>query len=114
MSLAGLYNIPNDEQQLAQWSFINAAAHADINRVIFERFNISIPAYALDPIPTESKDLQVWLYQHQQMHTDMDAVLGIQGFDLTDVNWQDRSQFAGWIEGHAIEHLQAGRILNLG
>jgi hypothetical protein len=112
MSLAGLYNIPETETQLAEWSFINAAAHADINRVILQRFNVIIPSFVLDPI--DPRNMQAWLYQHQQMHSDMDFVLGIQGFDLTDVNWQDQSQFAGWIQSHAAEHMQAGQILNLG
>lgn len=112
MSIAGLFNIPQDENQLAEWSFINAAAHADINRVIFQNTGIVIPAFVLDPI--NPLNMQVWLYQHQIMHQEMDAVLGIAGYDLTDVDWRDPSQFAGWIQAHAAEHVQAGQILNLG
>ena len=112
MSLAGLYNVPQTPDQLAQWSFINAAAHVDINRVVFQRFNIALASYVLDPInPT---DMQTWLVQHQIMHQQMDAVLGIAGYDLLDVDLNDRGQFAAWIQDHASEHLQVGQLLNLG
>lgn len=112
MSLAGLYNVPETPDQFAQWSFINAAAHADINRVIFERVNVVISSFVLDPI--NPADLQNWLANHQIMHQQMDAVLGIAGYDLFDVDFTDRGQFASWIQSHASEHLQAGQILNLG
>lgn len=112
MSLAGLFNVPQTPDQLAEWSFINAAAHADINRVVFQDFNITLASYVLDPI--NQADLQNWLALHQIMHQQMDAVLGIAGYDLFDVDLTDRGQFAAWIQDHAAEHLQAGQILNLG
>jgi NAD dependent epimerase/dehydratase family enzyme len=112
MSLAGLYNVPQTPDQLAEWSFINAAAHADINRVIFQRTGQVLTSFVLDPI--NMPDLQNWLANHQIMHQQMDAVLGIAGYDLFDVDWTDRGQFAAWIQDHAAEHLQAGQILNLG
>jgi hypothetical protein len=112
MSLAALFNVPQTEDQLAQWSFVNAAAHADIVRVVFQNRNTVLASYVLDPINPD--DLETWLYQHQVMHQQMDAVLGIAGYDLLDVDWTDRGQFAAWIASHANEHLQAGQILNLG
>jgi len=112
VSLAALFNVPQTPDQLAEWSFVNAAAHLDINRVILQTRSIVIPAYVLDPI--NPNDMQTWLYQHQIMHQDMDAVLGIAGYDLLDVDWNDKGEFAGWIAAHANEHVQAGQILNLG
>jgi hypothetical protein len=112
VSVAALFNVPETSEQLAQWSFVNAAVHADINRLILQNFNIIIPSYVLDPI--DPTNMQVWLYQHQLMHLNMDAVLGIAGFDLTDVDFNDKGQFAGWIQDHANEHVQAGQLLNLG
>lgn len=117
MSIAGLFNIPEDEQQLAQWSFINAAHHTDIIRVIFQATNQSLSSYVLDPMPVSLRNsnmMQVWLYQHQIMHQEMDVVLGIAGYDLTDVDLSDKGQLAGWIQAHANEHIQAGQILGLG
>lgn len=112
MSLAGLFNVPQTPDQLAQWSFINAAAHVDINRVIFQRTGTVIASFVLDPI--NSDELENWLANHQIMHQQMDAALGIAGYDLFDVDWTDRGQFAAWVQAHANEHMQAGQILNLG
>jgi hypothetical protein len=112
VSIAELFNVPQTPEQMMTWSFANAAAHVDINRLIFQNFNTIIPSYVLDPV--NPNDMQQWLYQHQLMHQDMDAVLGIAGYDLLDVDWRDPGQFAGWIEDHANEHVQAGAILGLG
>jgi hypothetical protein len=38
-----------------------------------------------------------FLDQHQQMHNNSDAVLGVSSYDLTDVNWADAGQREGWI-----------------
>lgn len=112
MSLAGIFNIPGTPQEMAQWSFDHAAHHADINRLIFQIFRITISSFVLDPLPTNG--MGGWLYQHQQLHTTMDGILGIGGFDLTDVDFNDKGQFAGWIWDNAQEHLQAADLLQLG
>ena len=115
MSLAALWNIPQTEEQLAQWSFVNSAAHIDIVRVIFERTGVALDTFVLDPFdPRDEASFQPWLYQHQAMHQQMDAILGIAGYDLTDVDFNNPGLLAGWVQSHATEHQQAGQILNLG
>jgi hypothetical protein len=44
----------------------------------------------------------------------MDAVLGIQGFNLDTANWLDENQRGGWIWLNAQEHIQAAAILGIG
>ncbi len=115
MSLAALYNIPQTPHQLAEWSFVNASAHADIVRLIFQNYGKVIDSYVLDPFdPRDEDSMQVWVYQHYVMHQQMDAILGIAGYDLTDVDFTNQGILAGWIQSHASEHLQAGQILGLG
>lgn len=111
MSVAALFNVPGTPEEFAQWGFANAAHHTDIVRRIYEITGQSLQSYVLDPIPQE---ISVWLYQHQFMHQQMDVVLGISGFDLTDVDWRDKGQLEGWITSHANEHVQASNILGLG
>jgi hypothetical protein len=115
MSLAALYNIPVTQNQLAEWSFVNAAAHADIVRLIFQNNGQTLDKFVLDPFnPQDEDSFQTWLYQHQIMHQQMDAILGIQGYDLLDVDFTNSGLLAGWIASHANEHVQAGQILGLG
>lgn len=114
MSLGALWNAPRTPQQLAEWSFANAAAHRDIVRVIFQTTGQVLDSYVLDPFDPRDAGFDTWLYQHFVMHQQMDAILGIQGYDLTDVDTVDRHFTEIWIAAHAIEHMQAGQRLNLG
>ena len=114
MSIAPLWNPPKTPVQLAEWSFCNAAAHADILRVIFQTYGQQLSSYVLDPFDPRDAGFDTWLYQHSVMHQQMDAILGIQGYDLTDVDFRDDTSTAVWVAAHAIEHQQVGQKLNLG
>lgn len=110
--VAGLYNVPSIDPELSTWAFIHAAHHRDINRIIFEVSGLNLDEFVLDPFdPTDSGD---WLRDHQNMHQQMDAILGISGYNLLSVDMKDRSQFESWINLNADEHLKAANILGLG
>ena len=111
MGLAAIENIPVDQPTTDQWAFSHMAHHRDINRKIFELHGIEIPEFNLDPF--DPNDIGTFRYQHQQMHNLQNAVLGIAGGDLTDVEWQDQEQRASWIQLNFIEHLQANQILGV-
>ena len=115
MAITGLYNIPQSPEELSTWAFIHQAHHIDINAAIYNQLLIALPMYQLDPFkPDDQTSIKTWLYQHQLMHQNQDKVLGIAGFDLTDVEWQDIDQLAGWIEQNAQEHYTAGNLLGIG
>ena len=111
-SVASLYNVPSTQDELNDWSFAHAAHHRDINRIIYQRLKLELPEFVLDPL--DINDTGTWLYQHQAMHTNQDAILGISGYDLLDVDFKDKNEFAGWIFLHADEHVQAASILEIG
>jgi sulfite reductase beta subunit-like hemoprotein len=111
-AIASLYNVPTTPGELATWSFLHAAHHTDINRTVMQAFNIQLPAYILDPLNADN--MQVWLDQHQALHSQMDFLLGINGFNLDSVNWRDENERAGWIWLNAQEHYQAAAILEIG
>lgn len=111
-AIADLYNVPSTDEERAQWAFAHMAHHRDINRVIYQLVQISLPEYQLDPI--NIADSGTWEYQHQLMHDNFDSILGISGFDLSSVNWHDQNELAGWIFLNSQEHLQAADILEIG
>ena len=111
-AIAALYNVPSTQDELNSWAFAHAAHHADINRIIFQKTGITLASYVLDPLDPDNS--QTWLYQHQLMHETQDAILQISGYDLLDVNLQDKNEFAGWVFANAQEHYQAANILELG
>ena len=110
-AIAALMNTPSTPQELNEWSFAHAAHHRDINRVLFQKVGAVLPEYVLDPVDLDS---WTWLYQHQELHNKMDALLAISGYDLLDVDFKNQEQLAGWIDLNGDEHFQAANILGIG
>lgn len=111
MGLANIFNVPEGDHATNEWAFSHAAHHRDINRVIFEKFGAVIPDFILDPF--DPNDTGTFGYQHQQMHNLQNAILGISGNDLLDVNWQNEEERSSWVDINAREHLQANAILGV-
>jgi hypothetical protein len=108
MGLPSIFNIPGSPEQLAHWSFSHAQHHYNILQYIQNTQSVVLTNYILDPF--DPRDVERWLWQHQQMHFDMDNALGILGFDLTSVDWSNPEQLAAWIQLNAQEHLDAANI----
>ena len=106
MSLAVLANIPdpNDERTFDLFSFSNQDSHIRIANAAFAQKSTSLSIYVLDPMPFP--DLGAWLANHQQMHNDMNGISGVQGVDLTSVDWTDEEQRVNWTRLHWAEHQQ--------
>lgn len=110
--VAALFNVPGTDEERAIWSFAHAAHHRDINRLIYQITGIALPEYILDPFDVDNTG--VWADQHQQMHNQMDEVLGINPFNLDEVDWKNKSTLGGWIWDNAQEHYQAANLLEIG
>ncbi len=112
--IASLYNVPQTEVDLLTWATVHAQHHRDIIDTIYRLSNgiIALNQWILEPISREN--LAAWAYNHQQMHQDMDAILGIAGFDLRGINFDNQEDLADWILLNADEHSQAANALGIG
>lgn len=110
--VAGLYNVPSDDAELKQWATLHQMHHRDINAAIYRLTKIALPEYILDPI--DVNDTGNWEDNHQNMHQLQDFLLGITGYDLSEVDWKNKNITAGWIYLNALEHKQAADILEIG
>jgi hypothetical protein len=110
--LASLANVPGTDAERAQWSFAHAAHHRDIAAKIYLLVKIALPEYILDPL--DPNDTGQWEYQHQQMHDNENAVLGIEGQDLTGIDWKNPNELSQWVQLNFSEHYQASNILEIG
>lgn len=110
--LADLANVPSTDQERAQWSFAHMAHHRDINEKIYLLLKLALPEYILDPI--DLNDTGTWEYQHQLMHDNFNQILGIEGQDLTGIDWKNQNLLAGWVQLNFSEHYQASSILEIG
>ena len=108
MAIANLFRVPTNEAEEQAWSFSHMASHRDFIRVVLVKYNIVIPEYSIDPFGEDVADV------HQQMHNDLDPIIGVAGFDLTDVNWKDPQQRASWVWLNATLHQQEGTKLGVG
>ena len=110
--VAGLYNVPSIQEELHTWSFIHASHHRDINRLLYQLLGETVAEFIIDPFnPADSGD---WLNNHQAMHTQIDAHIGISGYNLLAVDMTDENQFGGWVFLNADEHFKIANILGIG
>jgi hypothetical protein len=113
MSIATLLNIPNFQQpaSLSEFSFNNQAEHQKIVQSIYNKRQILLTLYPLDPIPLS--DWRGWFRLHQQAHDDLEAVLGIESFDLSGFDFNNRDEVEAWIRLHFDTHQSAAAVLGL-
>lgn len=111
MALANLYTYPINADEMAMWSFANMAGHRDIIRAIADQYGERLDEYVLDPFDRDN--VENWTYLHALMHQQMNEVLGIAGYNLNEVDWDDRESLASWWTQHADEHYRASRALGL-
>ena len=93
--LAATLNSPKSEVEWEQWSLANADAVAQIRQAILAQKGVTLPAYAIQPIPFN--DIDSWLNNIQQGQNDFTAVLRQPAFDLTGVDLKDDNQRDAWI-----------------
>lgn len=110
--VAGLFNIPSTQNELHTWSFVHAAHHRDINRIVYQIFGETLDEMILDPF--DPNDADDWLQNHQSMHQQMDDLLAVSGYNLLSVDFKDHGEFSGWVFLNADEHFKVANILGLG
>jgi len=111
MPLADLIVPPSRPELVSAFAFANQDAHRRINAAIFAKKGNILPEYVLDPLP--ARDFEEWLDLHAAMHINQNAVLGINGYALSEVDWRDPSQLEAWTAMHYQEHAQAVLILGI-
>lgn len=90
------------------------AHHRDIVLAIYQLLTVQLNVFILDPVdPANPEQMGTWLYQHQQMHNEMDALFGIAGANLTQLNWSDPSGVSNWMQQNFNEHFLLSNILGI-
>lgn len=111
MGLPLLYSQPDSDESWKAWTFNHAAIHYTIVGAIQVSKNANPSQYCLDPV--DQNDLDTFLYQHQVMHNQTNAILGTQGYDLLELDWDDPEQFEQWLRLNGDEHQKWAQILKV-
>lgn len=111
MPLPFLFDITASDASLDQFFFWNAQDHIEIQQAIQKQKNVNPFYRVLDPVDRQAID--VWLELHQQTHNDTNSVLGLNGTDLSDVDFADPRKVREWINLHAQEHQAMRQVLKI-
>lgn len=112
MSVANLFNLDlKDPASVLRFSFSNQAEHFKIQRAIFEKFNVNLPIFPIDPIPATG--FVTWAQVHQSMHSSANGILGLQSDDLTTLDPNKPEDVEVWAYTHAQEHYRFAQSLGL-
>jgi len=112
MSLPYIYAHPESADEWSTWGFNHAANHYDWVAQIQSQKGVQIDRFVLDPV--DPNDLGMWLYNHQVMHDQVNAVLGTQGFNLLSLDLQDPNELAMWLRLNGDEHVRISAALGVG
>jgi len=111
MGVADIYNVPSSPESRSQWAFAHMAHHRDCIRRVAELGGENLTEYPLDPIDFD--DPGIFIYNHQQMHNDLNSALGVFGNDLTDVEFSKPAELSAWVQLNASEHYQYNNLLGV-
>jgi hypothetical protein len=92
-------------QGLDEWAFAHYQHHLAIASAIRDKHNIRLDVTNIWPM--NPRNIQVWLEAHQFIHNEMNAVLHVQGNDLSAINWDDDKQRQGFFFLNFQEHRSA-------
>ena len=95
---------------LKAWFFAHHQDHIEIVQAI-QKLGVPMTIYPLDPFTPSSPD--TWLRMHQSAHNDFNQVLGIDGADLTDVDFQNADKMTDFFYRNYQEHLDARAELGI-
>jgi len=111
MALADLLVAPKTPQDMQLWALHHRVEHEKIRDRIQALTAINLPEYQIEPIYL--KDPRKWLADHQQAHSDMTEITGVQSVDLETVDFSDQKQRAAWAQLHWLEHYAVNAVLKL-
>ena len=110
--LPGLLNIAHTNDQWSWFSWNHRLSHDRIRQGIKDKLGLNLTDYSVDPMDPHAMDQ--FLQNNAQLHTDMNAALGLPGIDLFDIDLSKENQKSAWFWFHFIEHQTAENKLQVG
>lgn len=74
---------------------------------------VQIPAFDMLSFLNAGNSRKSILQTHAQVHEIIRGVTGVQGVDLSEVNFDDRDAFYDWLGTHATEHANIRAALGI-
>lgn len=103
--------LDNDPEELERWIHSHYDNHFQIIAAIAKQKHVVLQVLPINYL-TEDQ-FQNWLFMHQSQHNDFNAVLGIAGNDLLDVDFKNDDQRNAWAWLNFSEHYRASALLGV-
>lgn len=111
MGLANLFRPAPGADGWQEFWFNNWIDHQDIQQAIQKQLSVNQDIYIINP--WLDADAAAILQRHQQFHNDMDGALGINGEDLSSIDFKNERAIEEWVFAHYQDHLAAHQILGI-
>lgn len=111
MSLAQLRYPPAGEAGWQEFCWWHYNHHLAIISAARQVKNVNLTLYQIWPF--SPSNTEGWLLQHQSQHTDMDLLYGINGADLSTLDFTNKREVDAWIYLQWIEHAGVAAVCGL-
>ena len=120
MSLPNILTVAPTEDGWKDFWFNNWIEHQEICQQIQASTNTAVPPAPNNGInntvyiitPWVDEDANGILQRHQEYHDDMNLALGLQGQDLSVVNFDNPTSLRDWVWNHYLEHQAVHQTLD--
>jgi len=102
MSLAQVLYPPQTTRGWDEWTFAHLAHHQAIINAAASKGKGTLLMYQIYPFDRD--DAEGWLLQHQEMHDQMNALYGVNGVDLSTLDFSKKADVDAWLSLNYLEH----------
>lgn len=94
-----------------EWTLSHVAHHQAIIDAAAQVKNVRLLLYQIYPF--NNQDPEGWLLQHQSQHDDMNQLYGVNGSDLSTLDFSNKRDVDAWMLIHATEHRDVAQASGL-
>lgn len=108
LSLPQLFAIAPSQGGFEEWAFAHQQHHLAIIEAAKNK-GVTLTFYPIYPL--SKANIETFLQQHQSMHDEFNAALHLNGNNLSNVDFSNERQVAGFVFLNAKEHLDAAAVV---
>jgi hypothetical protein len=111
LSLAQILTVPPGPHGWEEWTFWHYTHHQAIISAAAQVKNVSLTLYNIWPFSPGNPE--GWLLQHSYQHDDMNALYGVNGADLSTLDFTNAKEVEAWLWLQYQEHQSVAKLCGL-
>ena len=108
--LCACLEVPDSETAWDVWAWHSKQQIDTIRDAISSKYGISLTEYVLFPFTPSN----AWLTNNAAAHSEFNSVLGLQGHDLEELDFNNKDEVAAWVDLAYKELYDASASLEIG